>query len=221
MDNLYSFQIFFDVLFTQVFVIYVWYKLTLEKNLFKALAGLLISFALLGGYLLIFQIDLSVAFFWVGELTIIFVLILCVLQAHLTSELSNRGRVTFKLNAAIGLFFLSLQYASFINSYDPTPASLDLDLYCFYETPHVTDLYAIFVLLYGVNAFEFLLLMFLILLITLMLIKICVLIHLIKNITGLPAMFDVSVYSYLFKRAQSLIKQNLKKPNFKSFFKKK
>ena len=147
--------------------------------------------------MLLFQLDLAVAFFWVSELTIIFVFILCILQTQLNAQINNflffSSRIYLIYIIFLFIYFYQLFFKNiFVTSFNFVEISdLILTLPTYNNESHQTDLYGFFLMFYVVNTFEFLCLMFLIFVITLILIQLYTFILFKKNFNNLKTHFEL------------------------------
>lgn len=229
LNNIY-FEYYFDFLMLELFILNIFFFFLLEKNLFYNLFYLFLLFFIFGLFILLFHLDLSAAFFWVAEITVIFVFILCLLQLNIFSIINPNMFYSTLNYLYLFFFFFFLNYYFFKTT--PSYFYYYFEISDFYKYYYdylndlsSTDLYGFFLMFYTINAVEFLLLMFLILIITFILIKFMSIILLVtntnKNLILKDFKFSKTFFNFFFKRNQNLFNQFNKKSSFKFFFKKK
>jgi hypothetical protein len=223
----FSFEYFNDLFFFEIILLILSLFFIFEKSIFYCLSLLFILFFFFGVYILYYQFELIVAFFWLAELTVIFVFIISLM--HLQSQTTFNLKIIFLKNYFL-LFFIIFFIIMFYNNIDilnnfflfiNTSQDIHLTYYLYLLNVNNTDLYGLFLSFYLINFFEFLNLIFLILVVTLILIKFYSILLFFKNlyiISFFNNFFNFTFFfNFFFKRSQDLYKQNKERQIFKTF----
>lgn len=215
-----------ELAIVEIIICYAIVLIFFEKNLF--FVTLYVAFIFLVGGLVtcLFQAEVLVAFFWMGELTIIFIFIICIISIPHNSNLKKT--FTFSSSLYTSSYIVGVYFLTVIFSNDPTNCVNKSTNYRntkndYYETLNnffKTDLYGIFLAFYSENFVEFCILIFLILVCSILIVQFYSTINLLKvnpKSNMLSNLKFLIKYQFFFLKNQNLKKQSLKKSNYKFF----
>ncbi len=219
-----------DIWFLQLFILYLFFLISFNTNLYYLLLYLFLEIFLFGIFLSIIQMDLFTGFLWVTEATAIFILVIVLFY------LNSKGN-WLKLNLKIYKFFyffiflffifFSLNYISEFENYIFIELNIiDIwdDYYEAINNINNNDFLSLFLSYYYFNSFELLLLGLLLLLGSIICINLYKINYNIKiqNYDNFFNFFNFfnDFINYFFYRKQNLFKQQNNLSSTKIFKKK-
>ena len=227
----YPFIIFnWDFILLEFVIIYLFFKVSHESNLYYVLAyffSLVIFLAIVLSY---YQVEAFNAFFLLSELTLIFVLLVFYISLNFNLNFYTKGHlvsnlcyfVFFVVYFAFFFFIENSPIIIFIKNFNI--ATVWDNWYGIFEIILIIDLYGLFLAYYIITSVEFLIVMSIILLISFIVIEFNITLNSFKNEFFLNfkffKFFFDNFYNFFFSKKQNLNKQDKKKPNTKSFKKK-
>lgn len=221
---------FYDFFIINIGIMYIGLLLYLEYNIFYLMGYFFLEIFFIGIFLNLYQIDILVAFFWLSELTIIFIFMFFLISLNYTIVLNTLNNF-LKNYFAIGFTFFFMYYflMHLITEYNFFLFKTNIfDLWeQYYDSINnniLNDLFIFFLIYFFFNGYEFLLLMFLLLLSTILCVKFNNFIFQYKIFNEennkLNLLFFENYFNFFFLRKQNLIKQMFSLPFTQLLFKK-
>lgn len=157
---------FSEVFLLQFLILYVLYNIYANSNLFYVIFYTLAQIILFGVFLAFYQMDLFSAFLWLAESVVVFVSLLLVFYLNVYGSVNktNTNIHSYKYLGLLFVFFLAIYFFIF-------PSELDsvffIDSFSVYDDWYeslgnifLTDLFGLFLSYYYINSFEFLIIVF-------------------------------------------------------------
>lgn len=225
-------NIFTDVWFLQFGMLYLMYLIFTTTNLYYNLFYMFIQFFYFGVFLSIYQLDFFTGFLWLTECVVIFVFLLLLFYLASYGNLNKFDYTQSIINFwgfLIFLLFLINQpilhtEMEFFLPVEFNINDLWVDYYEALNNFNMNDAYPFLISYYSINSLEFLIVGFLLLVVSL------IVVTLNKNLTTIKLSSYKSVidqhmlfknwFDYLFLRRQNMTSQQLNHPTIKNFKKK-
>lgn len=210
---------FTEVFLLQFLMLYVLYNIYSNSNLFYAIFYTLGQIILFGIFLAFYQMDLFSAFLWLAESVVIFVSLLLVFYLNVYGSVnkSNNFFYGYKFFGLLFVLFFSIHF--FLISSD-NESSLNVFFENFYiydnwyesiSNEFVTDLFGLFISYYYINSFEFLIVVFFLLIGSLICVNLNKLNRLNRSMSygDMFLVFDFfkDFVKFIFMRKQNLVEQ--------------
>lgn len=179
----------------------------------------------IGFIISLYQFEIMSAFFWLSELTVLFIFILIVISLTFNTYFKKNFFFISNFNIQVYVYLLYILISIIFSVVDAQQIFLSNSTqlqFDFYEPINIffkTDTYGLFLTFYTINNFEFLSLMFLILIVTIIIVNMNFILFSLSNISSFFKLFSFN-FLFFFLKQQNLIKQNLQKQSFKTFTKK-
>ena len=207
----------YDFFFINLYILYNGYLLYTEYNIFYLLGYFLIQIFLLGVFLMLYQLDVLVAFFWLSELTIIFIFIFFLISLNYNVILNTINKFIKNFYLIIFsqffIFYFLIIICTHFNFFYFYTSIIELWEH-YYETLNsniLNDLFVFYLIYYFFNGYEFLLLMFLLLLSTVLCVRFNDFLYQYKFFENqkknVNFKFFENYFNFFFLKKQNLIKQ--------------
>jgi hypothetical protein len=209
----------------QFFILYFSFSMLNSNNTYYTLCYFFLNIIVFGLFFGIMQLELFLAFFWLIEFTVIFVSLLLVFYLNVEGEFNKQNKILSLFNSyfvffsyfifliCICIFEKKIQFVFFFFFYDN-----------FYQSNYLfllNDFTAVFFSYYIYNSFEFLLLGFLLFVVSIIVINLNLFFkkNKINSYVNVLNIFSTqqNFLNYSFIRKQNLIKQNHKMSSIRIF----
>ena len=194
----------FEFLIMELLILYFYFLLFFEKNTYNMCFYTFILFLFFGIFMCCIQVEVMVGFFWLSELTIFFVFITTLISINSNALLS---KISFFYKNIYYWILFSFFFTLFILPISELSGNFFFstnveDFYCdFYESivnTFKTDLFGLFLSYYLVNSTEFLILMFLILVVSIIIVQLNSFIWFFQNKNKLNDFYFLYFFSEFF-----------------------
>jgi hypothetical protein len=157
---------FSEVFLLQFLILYVLYNIYANSNLFYVIFYTLAQIILFGVFLAFYQMDLFSAFLWLAESVVVFVSLLLVFYLNVYGSV-NKTNTHIHSYKYLGLFFVFILGIYFFVFPSELDSVIFIDSFAIYDDWYeslsnlfLTDLFGLFLSYYYINSFEFLIIVF-------------------------------------------------------------